>query len=132
MGDSKKAQIAEYYHENPEASSTVIADEFDTTPGYARRCKPEELRGNTQNAPARDIAREQKESDESEGTVLAGLDGEPDDEPDEPDENPLASLVIEDTHDEYECADCGAAVEYLDGSCSACGEELVWARGVAE
>lgn len=122
MAESKKARMESYWEDNPEATSSEVAAEFDTNPSYARKCKPSTLRGNTQNAPGREIQQNQ-----ASGLAEPEVSNES-----EPEENPLSSLVIEDSHDEYECSECGARVEYLQDECHECSESLVWARGVGE
>jgi hypothetical protein len=124
MAESKKARMKSYWEDNPTATSTEVAEEFDTNPAYARRCKPSDLRGNTQQSPARDLRTDGADS----ASELADSELSSESEPDS--ENPLSELVIEDTHDSYVCSDCEREVEYLADECGNCGESLVWARGV--
>lgn len=116
-GKTKKERIREAYRDDPEVSSTVLAERFDTDASYVRRVKPDDLHADPDD-----------DADDGTADALEGL--APDDDPadgEEPDdENPMESLVIDDEHDEYDCSGCDATVEYLQEECHECGASLAW------
>lgn len=134
MGSDKtqKERIQEFWRENPNSTSTQVAEAIDTSPAYARRCKPDDVStgvggGASLAARAHDRAAKRTEGAELHDTIEETVD-----EQDKSDEHPLSRMLIEDTHDEYTCGECDAPVDYLDDSCSSCGESLVWLKGVGE
>lgn len=99
-----------------DTAAAVIADELDTSENYVHKVR----------SKAR-AAGESGPSNEPDERPLAELDGESGESgPSEAGESPLEDLVIEDSHDEYECGECGATVEYLQDTCTECETELAW------
>ena len=113
--------------ENPSITSTAIADELDTSPGYVREVWNEPVDPDRETSTLGEEPSDEA-ADEESGGDLAGLGDEPDDPggADVDPDGPLGDLVISDEWDEYECSECEAEVEYLQETCGNCGETLAW------
>lgn len=126
---TKADKIREMKRENPSITSTAIADELDTSPGYVREVWQDDAGGDVEASDdtTPDDAGDEL-GDDASGGDLSGLGEEPADpggadvEPD----GPLGDLIISDEWDEYECSECEAEVEYLQETCGECGETLAW------
>lgn len=94
-------------------TSAEIAEEVDTSPQYVREVWNDGPDGDAEDVDAGDPL-------DGLGDAATGAADEADDD------DPLSELVVADDWDEYECGNCGAAVEYLQDSCDDCGEPLAW------
>lgn len=115
---SKKESILN----RPDDPAAEVAADLDTSVNYVHKVR-------SQNRTQGHTAAE-REMPTDTPPVEQNAPQEPQ-EPQEPPESdpvddPLADLLIEDTHDEYECGDCEATVEYLQESCDNCGKDLMW------
>jgi len=123
---TKAERIRELKRDDPSLTSTAIADELDTSPGYVREVWNAEG-DDADDDGDRDLGDDQL-GDEESGGDLAGLRDDGDDAggADVDPDGPLGDLIISDEWDEYECSECEAEVEYLQETCDNCGETLAW------
>jgi len=110
----KRTKIQQLKRENPEMSSTEIAEEVGSSAGYVRQV------WNDDDASAEPSSRDRDRGDDP----IDELRGEPGDV--DPVDEALSELVIDDEYDEYECDECGGTLEYLEPVCPECESEPAW------
>lgn len=121
-GRTKKEQIKRLKAHNPDMAAAEIADKVNCSADWVYETwEPD---AGPDDYPEPGTGQPDRETESEPSADLSDIEPEDDDSDDET--HPLADMVISDDWDEYECGECGSAVEYLDDECSDCGEGLAW------